>query len=218
MGKISKKVSKGLSSAIKEAQSKMTGKAITNINAPENIQDNAEALLNSGAEAQKKRKRRTKAEIEATKQENNSLFESLHIPKEEDNRPEWEKRPASSHEEFCEWKLQMAKLKGLEEPDFDFRNYYKEGQEIFYIHILRGWFQTKEIKKLKIHTVYPRLLICSEAKANCQCIGYKNKDLIFQTLKDANAVYKKIKLKEENLDGKENKPEEENLDEKYEEE
>ena len=100
MGKISGKVSKGLGAAIAEAQAKLNGSTGENT---------VEALLNSGAEAQKKRKRRTKAEIEAAKQaeseqtEDNSLFEALDLPKEDDDRPEWEKRRAVDHEEFCQW-------------------------------------------------------------------------------------------------------------------
>ena len=89
MGKISSHVSKGLGTAIQEVTEKLNGDV------------SPEELLNSGAEAQKKRHRRTKAEIQAEKEakatesQDNSLFEALDIHEEsqeeevEDNRPEW---------------------------------------------------------------------------------------------------------------------------------
>lgn len=195
MGKISSQVSKGLGAAIQEAKDK--------------INSDAEELLNSGVESHKKRHRRTKAEIQAEKEskateiQDNSLFESLDIPKEEqeekieDNRPEWEKRSAKDHDEFCEWELEKARLKGLKDPDFDFRNFYAKGQVIYYIHILRGLINTKELKKLTVRTVYPRMLICNEEKVCCQCIGYDSKDLIFDTQNDANVIFKTINLADE---------------------
>lgn len=197
MGKISSQVSKGLGAAIQEVKNKI------------NDDISPEELLNSGAETQKKRHRRTKAEIQAEKEakavesQDNSLFEALDIHEEsqkeeiEDNRPEWEKRSAKDNDEFCEWELEKAKLKGLENPEFDFRNFYEKGQTIYFIHILRGGINTKELKKLKIRTIYPRMMVCNEEKACCQCIGYNEKDLIFDTPRDADVVYKTINLADE---------------------
>lgn len=197
MGKISSQVSKGLGAAIQEVKNKISDDT------------SPEELLNSGAEAQKKRHRRTKAEIQAEKEakaiesQDNSLFESLDIHEEsqeeevEDNRPEWEKRSAKDNDEFCEWELEKAKLKGLENPDFDFRALYEKGQTIYFIHILRGGINTKELKKLKIRTIYPRMMVCNEEKACCQCIGYSERDLIFDTPRDADVVYKTINLADE---------------------
>ena len=196
MGKISSQVSKGLGAAIQEVKNKIN----------DNI--SPEELLNSGAETQKKRHRRTKAEIQAEKEakaaesQDNSLFEALDIHEEsneeiEDNRPEWEKRSAKDNDEFCEWELEKAKLKGLENPDFDFRTLYEKGQTIYFIHILRGGINTKELKKLKIRTIYPRMMVCNEEKACCQCIGYNERDLIFDTPRDADVVYKTINLADE---------------------
>ena len=197
MGKISSQVSKGLGAAIQEVKNKIN----------DNI--SPEELLNSGAETQKKRHRRTKAEIQAEKEakaaesQNNSLFEALDVHEEfqeeevEDNRPEWEKRSAKDNDEFCEWELEKAKLKGLENPEFDFRNFYEKGQTIYFIHILRGGINTKELKKLKIRTIYPRMMVCNEEKACCQCIDYNERDLIFDTPRDADVVYKTINLADE---------------------
>ena len=196
MGKISSQVSKGLGTAIQEVKNKI------------NDDISPKELLNSGAETQKKRHRRTKAEIQAEKEakaaesQDNSLFEALDIHEEsneeiEDNRPEWEKRSAKDNDEFCEWELEKAKLKGLENPDFDFRTLYEKGQTIYFIHILRGGINTKELKKLKIRTIYPRMMVCNEEKACCQCIGYNERDLIFDTPRDADVVYKTINLADE---------------------
>lgn len=197
MGKISSQVSKGLGAAIQGVKNKISDDI------------SPEELLNSGAETQKKRHRRTKAEIQAEKEakaaesQDNSLFEALDIHEEsqeeeiEDNRPEWEKRSAKDNDEFCEWELEKAKLKGLENPDFDFRALYEKGQTIYFIHILRGGINTKELKKLKIRTIYPRMMVCNEEKACCQCIGYNERDLIFDTPRDADVVYKTINLADE---------------------
>ena len=197
MGKISSQVSKGLGTAIQEVKNKI------------NDDISPEELLNSGVKTQKKRHRRTKAEIQAEKEakaaksQDNSLFEALDIHEEsqkeeiEDNRPEWEKRSAKDNDEFCEWELEKAKLKGLENPEFDFRNFYEKGQTIYFIHILRGGINTKELKKLKIRTIYPRMMVCNEEKACCQCIGYNERDLIFDTPRDADVVYKTINLADE---------------------
>lgn len=197
MGKISGKVSKGLGAAIAEAQAKLNGSTSEIEGFPG--ENTVEALLNSGAEAQKKRKRRTKAEIEAAKQaeseqtEDNSLFEALDLPKEDDDRPEWEKRRAVDHDEFCQWELEKAKLKGVPEPEFDFRNYYEKGQIVYFVRIMEALGE-KEIKKLLLRTIYPRMMVGSEEKACCQCIGYNDRDQIFLTPRDADVYYKSIKL------------------------
>ena len=143
MSKISSQVSKGLGAAIQEVKNKINDDIST------------EKLLNSGAEAQKKRHRRTKAEIQAEKEakiaesQDNSLFEALDINEEsqeqkeevEDNRPEWEKRSAKDNDEFCEWELEKAKLKGLENPEFDFLETFMKKVRpfisyIFYVEVL----------------------------------------------------------------------------------
>ena len=197
MGKISSQVSQGLGAAIQEVKNKISDDTTS-----------PEDLLNSGVKVQKKRHRRTKAEIQAEKEakaQGNSLFEALDIPEEfkeekpEDNRPEWEKRSANSHEEFCEWELQKAKINNLEQPDFDFRNFYEKGQTVYYIRILNGNINTKELKRLKVRTIYPRAMVCNEEKTCCQCIGYEQRNLIFDNYVDANAAYDTINMEEEEV-------------------
>lgn len=180
MGKISGKVSKGLGAAIQEAQEKM------------NSSDNSEVkeLLNSGVEAHKKRKRKSKETSENMVE--NSLFDAI-MPTEE-KKPAKEEHHMRTHEEVCEDDLKKAHDRGYPDPDFDFRNYYEKGQTIYFIHILGGGINTKDLKKLKIRTIYPRMMVCDEEKACCQCIGYNQKDYIFNTAKEADPVYKSIKL------------------------
>lgn len=140
--------------------------------------------------APKKRKRRTKAEIEADKksEENADVTES-----EEDNRPEWEKRRAVDHNEFCQWELEKAKLKGLPEPEFDFRNYYEKGQIAYFVRIMPTLGE-KEVVKVLLRTIYPRMMVGSEEKACCHCIGYNDRDKVFLTPRDADVYYKSIKV------------------------
>lgn len=199
MGKISSQVSKGLGAAIQEVKNKISDDT------------SPEELLNSGAETQKKRHRRTKAEIQVEKEakaiesQDNSLFEAFDIHEEfqeeeiEDNRLEWEKRRAKDFDEFCEWELQKAKINNLEDPDFDFRNFYEKGQTVYYIRILNGNINTKELKKLKVRTIYPRSIVCNEEKTCCQCIGYAQRDLIFTNYVDANTAYDTINMEEEEV-------------------
>ena len=196
MGKISGKVSKGLGAAIAEAQAKLSGSVAEAEGFPGD--HTVEALLNSGAENQKKRKRRTKAEMEAARQaeavkEDNSLFEAFDIPDEDDDRPEWEKRRAVDHEEFCAWELEKAKLKGVPDPDFDFRSFYEKGQSIYFVRILQSLGE-KEVKKLILRSIYPRMMVGSEEKGACQCIGYNERDQIFLIPRDANAYAQSLNL------------------------
>lgn len=184
MGKISNKVSGGLGEAIREAQAMMND---------DTNQESVNDLLNSGVEAKKKRKRRTKAEMEADRQkelesksEDNSLFEAMGLTEEaeEDNRPEWEKRNANNHDEFCEWELQKTQLKGLPDPDFDYRQTYSKGDIVYYVKVTESLGE-KELLKLSLRTIYPRMLIGVLEKGYCQCLGYNDQENIFVNYKDA---------------------------------
>lgn len=191
MSKISSQVSKGLGEAIAEAQAKING------------DNSAEELLNSGVTAHKKRHRRTKAEMEAARaaevekenssEENNSLFEEI-VPEEEpDNRPEWEKRSHKDFDEFCQWEIQKAHYYNKPEPDFDFRNFYEKGQVVYYVRVFEKLGE-KEIQKLTLRTIYPRMLVGCLEKGYCQCIGLSCRDKIFETHKEALAYYRTIKV------------------------
>lgn len=189
MGKISEQVSKGISAAIAEVQAKVNGITVSESAEIEGFPGNntVEALLNAGAEAQKKRKRRTKAEMEAAKQaeksEENSLFEALQV-KPEESKP-------LTHEEFCELELKKAKEKGVEQPDFDFRNFYEKGEVAFYVHYLPLVGEI-EVVKVTLRTIYPRMMVGTEEKAGCHCIGYAQRDMVFKDSRMANDYAKTL--------------------------
>lgn len=184
MGKISKQVSKGLGAAIKEAQAKMTGKAITNIDDPNDIENVSMAgdvevsldvnqLLESGVTAQKKRKKGA------------SKAETTEEPKEEYHM--------RTHEEVCEDDLRKAVERGYPEPDFDFRNYYEPKTKAYYVRILEALGE-KEVIPVTLRTIYPRMMVGSQEKGMCHCIGYSERDQVFMTAHEANAFAKTIKL------------------------
>lgn len=186
MAKISAKVSGGLGAAIQEAQAQISGTVAEIEGFPG--ENTVEALLNSGAETQKKRKRRTKAEMEAARQaeveESNSLFDSFNF--KEEPKPK-------NHEEFCELELKKAAERGVENPDFDFRNFYEQGETVYYVSCSERLGE-KEIHKVFLRTIYPRMMVGSEEKAGCHCIGYNDRDNVFRDSKTANDYYKSLEV------------------------
>lgn len=132
------------------------------------LDQDTEDLLNSGVKAQNTRKKKDKE----------SCF-----PVEK----------SISYDEFCQIELQKALEKGLPDPYFDFRNIYKKGQIVYFVHIIEA-FGEKQVKKLYLRTIYPRMMVGSEEKACCQCIGYNDKDKVFNTIKEANEYSKSINI------------------------
>ena len=63
--------------------------------------------------------------------------------------------------------------------------------------------RTKELYELTIRTVYPRLIVGTEDKKGCQCIGYNDRDYLFVNRRDAVDLFKSIKadIEEENDNG-----------------
>ena len=122
-------------------------------------------------------------------EQNNSLFDALTV---EEQKPGQVK--PMTHEEVCEESIRQAHEKGLPEPDFDYRNFYTTGQVIYFIHVLKGNIKTKQLKKLTVRTIYPRMLVCLDVGAACQCISYKDKDYIFDNMQNAQPLYDSIEL------------------------
>lgn len=189
MGKISKQVSKGLGAAIKEAQAKMTGQVVTNINDPDDIENvnmedvevslDVNQLLESGVTAQKKRKKGV------------SKAETTEEPKEESRM--------RTHEEVCADDLRKAVERGYPEPDFDFRNHYETKSKAYYVRILAALGE-KEVIPVTLRTIYPRMMVGSQEKGMCHCIGYSERGQVFMTLHEANAYAKTIKLTQRHSD------------------
>ena len=141
----------------------------------------------------KKRKRRTKKQIEEDRLKELKAQEFDIF----DDRPEWEKREAVDFEEFCEWEMKKAELKGLEQPDFDFRNIYDKGSVVYLVRRNRGVTDSDtEIGRLiplTIRTVYPRCLIGVAEGRGCEVIGFKERDNVFSNRMDANDYIENMK-------------------------
>jgi len=135
----------------------------------------------------KKRKRRTKKEMEEARlkelqEEEIDVF---------DDRPEWEKRQAHNFDEFCQWEMDKAKAEGLEQPDFDFRNIYDKGSIVYLVRRNRGITeadsgQVGRLIPLTLRTIYPRCLIGIAEGRGCEVIGFNERDNVFSNRMDAN--------------------------------
>lgn len=92
----------------------------------------------------------------------------------------WVSPLSTDYEDICKRMLAEARVTNLEDPDFDYRNEYAKGQKLWYVYHNRIT-NTVTIKEIMVSTIYPRTLIgyvdCGEAV----CIGYNEKDLIFET-------------------------------------
>ena len=89
-----------------------------------------------------------------------------------------------SHEQFCQWEIEKAHLNGRPEPDFDYRNFYEKGSTVWFVRYHEK-YKTKEIMKLYLRTIYPRMMVGCLDKGYCECIGIQEKDNIFFNQRDA---------------------------------
>lgn len=83
----------------------------------------------------------------------------------------------------------------LEDPDFDFHDFYETGRTVYFIRKLDK-LGVKELLTLNLRSVYSRMLIGTEGKKGCVCVGYDARDLIFTDLKTAKHEFNKIHMKE----------------------
>ena len=123
-----------------------------------------------------------------------------------------------THEEFCEQQIAKARAEGLEDPDFDFRNFYNKDDVVFFVRVNRQKWYGKMLRKLTLRTIYPRMIVGVEDKGECCCIGYPEKDQIFKISYEAQAYYDSIDLKDEDAmkPKKKSSEEEEDIDEQTE--
>lgn len=148
-------------------------------------------LLNSGVVAHQNRQEAgSKSNARKSTSRNKKSVEKA------EDEPQKESR-MMTHDEFCEKELQEAHEKGFEDPDFDFRQEYFKGQQIYYVRIFRTRIREKRIIPLKVRTVYPRSIVGCEDKGQCVCMGYQERDQIFRNIVDANAYYDTIDLPSE---------------------
>lgn len=96
-----------------------------------------------------------------------------------------------------EKKAEAEKRKALKlnypDPDFDFREYYTKGQEIYFIYV-NELIGEKQLIKLTIRTIYARTLVGYEENACCHMIDYNTREQIFLTKSEAEVFLKSIKV------------------------
>ena len=105
--------------------------------------------------------------------------------------------PIPTPEEFCAAELQRAEEQQLENPQFDYRDFYEKGDEIHFVRINNHKWYGKSLKTLKVRTVYPRMIVAVESGGECVCIGYDERDQIFTVLVDAKAFFDSINMIDE---------------------
>lgn len=99
-----------------------------------------------------------------------------------------------NHDQFCQWEIEKAHYEGKENPDFDFRSYYQDGDKVYLVrHYPR--LQTKELIYMRLRTIYARSMVGVVEKQYCQCAGYSDKDNIFYNKQDALDYFNSIKAK-----------------------
>lgn len=107
-----------------------------------------------------------------------------------------------NHDQFCQWEIEKAHFEAKENPDFDFRSYYQDGDKVYLVrHYQR--LQTKELVCVKLRTIYARSMVGVVDKQYCQCIGYSDKDNIFYNEKDALSYFDSINARVQNEDDEE---------------
>lgn len=168
MGKLSEKIN--LSDAVEKALKAQQ---------PEVISDTSGSMNESG----------TVTVIKGNDIKENSLFAEF-LPQK---KPEVKEKKPMNLEEFCEYELEQAKLMGKPEPDFDFRNEYFKGQKVYFVRIIESLGE-KSVIELVLRTIYPRMMVGSEQKTGCHCIGYNMRDQVFLTQKDAAAYYDSVQI------------------------
>lgn len=126
-----------------------------------------------GIKEPKKKRKKNKNKVEEDPNKNH-IFE--------ENKP-------YTYEEICEKDLKDALELNKENPTFDFRNLYTNGDLIYYVLKTDRFIKKKEIITLKIRNIYPRMIIGVQEAGYCECIGYKQRDMIFVNYVDAKNYY-----------------------------
>ena len=98
-------------------------------------------------------------------------------------------------EEFCQWEIEKAHLYDKEEPDFDYRMFYSNGDHIYLVRHFEE-VHKKEILYLKIRKIYARMMIGTVNKQCSQCIGFSERDNIFFNKFDAVNYFNSIQAED----------------------
>lgn len=99
----------------------------------------------------------------------------------------------NSQEIVAEQEKEDARAKGLDDPDFDFRQIYTPGQKVYYVYV-NDFDGTKEVQDLIVRTVYARSIIAFMEHGMCYCLGYPQRDLIYLRKDHAEEACKQIKV------------------------
>lgn len=129
---------------------------------------------------------------------NNDVFEMLeeHEKKEIAKKKREEEKPLT-YEEFCEAQIKKAHEENLENPDYDFRNFYQRGDVIWFVRVNKQKWYGKVMRQLKVRTVYPRMMVTILESGEACCIGYPEKDQIFMYKTDAQNFFDSVDLVDE---------------------
>lgn len=171
MSKISSKVSGNLAGAIQEVKNKISG-----VTEPVIESMDVNDLLNAGVEAMQTRENTT---------ESQPVKQSRKRKTKESKSYEWPSAPSLTHDEFCEKEIREAHEQNKPQPDFDFRQSFTKGDRVWFVRIYNGHLKAKTIIKLRLRTIYPRMMVGTEEKGMCQCIDYREVDQIFWNERDA---------------------------------
>lgn len=125
--------------------------------------------------------------MDSKKEDPFSQAEQIIKEQQKEDSPE-EKEIPNSHEEIL-----VTLKENLENPDFDFNDFYEKGQKIFFVRVLER-LGFKELLELKINSIYPRTIIATSEKGPANLLGYDRKDMIFETKKEAQEVFNQIKV------------------------
>lgn len=151
----------------------------------------SEELLQSGVKAHKARsKANTKPEADMS--DGNSLFEEL-IPVDKPEEPVKQEKKMKTADDVSEEMLERAKRENLEEPDFDFRTKYEKGQKLWFVRYSKK-LGNKELVEFHVRTIYARMVIGSQPKSICHCVGVNMRHQLFEDKKLATEFYNSLNL------------------------
>ena len=155
--------------------------------------DKVSKLLNSGVNIHKKAKKSKKE----NKAQVADITEVLDV---DPAKPQRQKDPTiwDGEEDFCEFELRKAKLLNKPEPDFDYRDEYEKGDEIYYVSTFDKYIHSKEIIELVVRTVYPRMIVgMGKSNPGCVCIDYNMRNNVFKSYYEAEKMYNNVHIQED---------------------
>lgn len=181
---LSQRIAGGLKSGVKRAEKNTSGNAS---DAPDSSEVNE--LLQSGVNAHKAR---SGANNEVP-EDNNSLFQELGLEQGQEEPVEKQEKKMKTADDISEEMLERAKKENLELPDFDFRTIYERGQKLWFVRYSKK-LGNKELVEFHVRTVYARMVIGSQPKSICHCVGVNMRNQLFEDKKLATEFYNSLDL------------------------